>query len=359
MTPQIPADEADQTPVVSTGNGIDQLAPHVRIVYRDAAAKIHPEWPLSRAREALGEPEGTLWIDIEDRAGDTSELESLFQATFGFHPLAIEDALSQSNLPKLDDWGTYLYTVFHAIDLVPDSLEIRVRELDIFLGPNYIVTYHTETIDFLEDLRRHVQNDGGNRIGAGADHLLYELLDLGVSRYMRAIERLDELIDSVQDEVLASPSPETMRSILGVKQAAMRLHRVLLPQREVLNRLARDSYTLIDARDRVYFRDVYDSLVRLHDISETLRDVIAGALDMYLSAVANRTNEVMKTLTIVTVLVLPLNFVVGFFGMNFFGENIHLDTLKLPHMLLFVTICLGMLAAPWGIWFYARWRRWF
>src|SRR5205823_144576 len=109
-----------------------------------------------------------------------------------------------------------------------------------------------------------------------------------------------------------------------IKRSAMRLHRIIAPQREAFNRLARDLYSQIDAKDRVYFRDVYDHLVRLHDITEGLRDLIAGALDTYLSSTANRTNDVMKTLTIVSVLFLPLNYLVGFFGMNFFGDNIAL-----------------------------------
>ena len=234
-----------------------------------------------------------------------------------------------------------------------------MKELDIFLGSNYLVTYHTELIVFLTDLLRLIERDGGGFLGSGADHLLYRLLDLGVETFLPAIEHLDEVIDEVQDEVFAGPTPKTLHKIMRVKRSATRVHRILIPQREVLNRLARDTYGPIDPKDRVYFRDVYDSLVRLHDISETLRDLIAGALDTYLSALSNRTNEVMKTLTIVTVLMLPLNFVVGFFGMNFFGENIHLDSLKLPHMLVFLIICGGMLASPWGIWVYARWRRWF
>lgn len=334
-------------------------ATRIRIIHRDSAGQIHLDWPWGRVREALDDREGLLWMDIEDRGADLNEVEALFRDTFGFHPLAIEDALQQSNVPKLDDWGHYLYTVFHTIDLDRDSAELHIRELDVFLGPNYLVTYHGEPIEFLDDLRRVIERDAGGRLGYGADHLLYELLDLGVAAYLTTIERLDDLIDEAQDEVLDDPSPGTLRRILQVKQSAVRLHRVLIPEREVLNRLARDTHTLIDARDRVYFRDVYDALVRMHDISETLRDVIAGALDTYLSAISNRTNEVMKTLTIVTVLMLPLNFVVGFFGMNFFGENIHLETLRLPHMLLFVTICAGMLAAPWGIWIYARRRGWF
>jgi magnesium transporter len=333
--------------------------PRFRVVYRPGSGPIQLDWPVGRIAEALDDPRGVLWVDIDDRNSSLGEVEALFRDVFHFHPLAIEDALTQSNSPKLDDWGEYLYSVFHAIDFNPDTDEVIVHELDIFLGRNYLVTYHGEPLAALDGLRKQLERDSGQRAEMGADHLLYLLLDIGVAAYLPAFEHLDETIDAAQDEVLSAPSPRTLHRIMKVKRSALRLHRILIPQREVLNRLARDEYPLIDRRDRVYFRDVYDHLVRLHDISETLRDLISGALDTYLSAISNRTNEVMKTLTIVTVLFMPLNFVVGFFGMNFFGDNIHLNELNLSHTLLFVLICVGMVAASWGIWIWARVRGWF
>jgi magnesium transporter len=334
-------------------------APRIRVVYRGGAGAIHLDWPVGKLAEALADPGATVWVDIYDKDSHLAEVESLFRNLFRFHPLAIEDALTECHSPKLDDWGEYLYTVFHSIDFNPDTDALDVHELDVFLGRNYLVTYHGEPLAILDSLRDLIQRDGGQRLEMGADHLLYNLLDLGVAAYLPAFEHLDETIDEAQDQVFANPSPQTLQRIMKVKQAALRLHRVLIPQREVLNRLARDEYPQIDRKDRVYFRDIYDHLVRLHDISETLRDLISGALDTYLSAVSNRTNEVMKTLTVVTVLFLPLNFVVGFFGMNFFGENIHLDNLALPHTFLFLLICGSMLAAPWGMWIWARHRGWF
>jgi magnesium transporter len=211
----------------------------------------------------------------------------------------------------------------------------------------------------LDRLRRSLERDGGLRLRAGADHLLYHVFDLGTSDYLAAIEHLDDAIDAAQDEVFHDPTPETLQKIFRVKRSAMRLHRIVAPQREVFNRLARDLYPQIDAPDRVYFRDVYDHMVRLHDITESLRDLISGALDTYLSSTANRTNEVMKTLTVFTVLFLPLNFLVGFFGMNFFGDNIHLSGMEVPHAFIFWSICLSMVAAPAFMWFWAKRRGWF
>lgn len=355
-----PSDPVSSKPEAAgaAGEGRAPL-PRIRIVRFDTAGGVQLDWPMGKIPEALADPSGVLWVDIHDRDSSLTEVETLFRDVFHFHPLAIEDALTDSNNPKLDDWGEYLTAVFHTLDFNPDTDEVLVHELDIFLGRNYLVTYHAEALPLVDNLRQQLHRDAGQRLEMGADHLLYLLLDAGVAGYLPAFEHLDETIDAAQDEVLSAPTPRTLHRILQVKRSALRLHRVLIPQREVLNRLARDEFPQIDRKDRVYFRDVYDHLVRLHDISETLRDLVSGALDTYLSAVSNRTNEVMKTLTIVTVLFLPLNFVAGFFGMNFFGANIELGTLGVPHAALFLVICLSMLAAPWGMWIWARLRGWF
>lgn len=334
-------------------------APRMRIVYRDGEGRVHLDWPLGRLEEALADAQGTLWLDIYDRESNFSEVEDLFRKTFHFHPLAIDDALQETHNPKLDDWGNYLYLVFHDVEFNTEDHEIEARELDIFLGSNYLVTYHTSPIRMLDKLRSLLERDGGQRMSHGSDHLLYLLLDLGVSDYLPIIESLDDTLDAIQDEIFEDPAPRTLLKIMKIKRAATRLHRLLIPEREIANRLARDEFRQIDPRDRVYFRDVYDHMVRMHDISETLRDLIASAVDTHLSAVSNRTNNVMKALTIVSMLFLPLNFAVGFFGMNFFGDNIVLGELGLPHGALFAVLLAGMLASPWIMWVYARRRGWF
>jgi magnesium transporter len=179
-----------------------------------------------------------------------------------------------------------------------------------------------------------------------------------VAEFLPAIEHLDNEIDDAQDEVFDVPTPKTLRKIFHVKRSALRLHRVVIPMREVLNRLARDPYVQIQTEHRIYFRDVYDHLVRIHDIIESLRDLISGALDTYLSVVSNRTNEIMKALTIVNVMFLPLTFVVGFFGMNFFGDTLMFVSPPLPKAALFSTACAVMIGTPIGLAFLARRRGW-
>jgi magnesium transporter len=207
-----------------------------------------------------------------------------------------------------------------------------------------MVTHHTEHITAIERLRSIYQRDA-RRLQRGADFLLFELADAIVADFMPCLDALDETSNDLEDEVFSNPTKETLPRIFTLKRAAIQLRRILSPQREVLNRLARDEYRVIDAKERVYFRGVYDHLVRLHDINEGVRDLIGGALDIYLSATSNRLNEEMRILTQVTVLGLPLTFLTGFFGMNFFGASYEIPA-PFEGKLLFLIAMLTMIITP-------------
>jgi magnesium transporter len=221
-----------------------------------------------------------------------------------------------------------------------------------------LITYHTAPLAILEQDRASMVRDPRDRLRHGADHLLYRFLELAIDQSLAAIEHLDEQVDRLQDAVLEHASPKSLRAIFRVKRAAIMLHKMLSPQREVLNRLARDPYQPVQPKHRVYFRDLYDHVVRIHDISESLRDLIGGAVETYLSVVSNRTNEIMKALTIVSVMFLPMTFLVGFFGMNFFGESLAFEH-RMPRALLFWLSIAIMAISPCFIWIYARRRNWF
>ena len=330
----------------------------IRSIYRDSHGEIHYDWPIEKIPEAMTDENGTLWVDILDsETKPDGEAERLLREVFQFHPLAIEDAIKETHVPKVDDWGTYLYIVFHSLDFDPATDHVRLHELDIFLGKNYVVTYHGEPLEFLEQDRKNIIRDPKNRLRNGPDHLLYRFLDMAVAAYLPAIEHLDEAIDAAQEEVFQSPTPRTLQAIFQIKRSALRLHRILGPEREVLNRLARDSYDPIEPEHRVYFRDVYDHIVRVHDVAETLRDLISGALDTYLSAISNRTNDIMRTLTFVTVMFLPMTFMTGFFGMNFFGESLSIQS-PLPKRAIFFATCCIMAIISLFQYIWARKRGW-
>lgn len=331
----------------------------IRIIYRKGSGELDLDFPAERLAEAVADSKGTVWVDIEDFNGNSNQaVDELLRNVFKFHPLAIEDALLETHVPKVDDWGDYLYIVFHICAVRPGSVELSLHELDIFLGRNYVVTYHTEPLNIFDQDRRSIEKDPRDRLREGPDHLLYRFLELGIDQSLEAIQNLDDQVDAIQNQVVESPSAAVLHSIFRIKRSAIRLHKTLSPQREVLNRLARDPFQPIQSKHRVYFRDLYDHVVRIHDISESLRDLISGALETYLSVVSNRTNETMKTLTIVTVMFLPMSFLAGFFGMNFFGDNLVLRR-PLPRMLLLIGTCIIMGISPAVIWIQGKRKKWF
>src|SRR5215470_812485 len=284
--------------------------------YRSSTGNVTIDLPVTEWSTALRDQTGMLWVDFN--AEPLAMVEPLLRDTFGFHVLAIDDALREVHVPKVDDLGDYLYAVVHGVLFDPKSLELTTRELDIFLGRNYLVTHHRQAVEAVERVWRHVCADQ-HQLAHGPDYLLYLLVDTLTADYMPAIDALDDALDALETAVFSRPTPHTLSRLFAVKRAVLHLRRIISPQREVLNKLARDDYTVIDPQDRVFFRDVYDHLVRLVDLNETLRDLTSGALDTYLSVTSNRINEVMKVLTIISALFMPISFVTGFFGMNFEG----------------------------------------
>jgi magnesium transporter len=331
----------------------------IHLSYRDGSGVFHADWPVSQIDQALSDLAGLIWVDIEVPNDDaTVHLEKWLCEHFHFHALAVEDALKENHVPKIDDWDTYLYIVFQVARIVPETETLGLLELDIFLGKNYLVTYHTDPLPILDQDRQSIERDPRDRLREGADHLLVRFLELAIDQSLAAIQELDEQVDAIQNAVIEHATPQNLRAIFRIKRSAIQLHKMLSPQREVLNRLARDPYKPIQPKHRVYFRDLYDHVVRIHDISESLRDLISGTLETYLSVVANRTNDIMKILTIVTVMFMPMTFIVGFFGMNFFAETLAFTT-PLPKGLLFWGSNAFMALSPCFIWIYARRKKWF
>ncbi len=326
----------------------------IHSLYFTADGQLRIDLPQDEYQAALQDPGGLLWVDFE--ATPPAEDEKILTGSFGFHPLAVDDALQETHVPKVDDWGAYLYIVLSTVVLgIKDGAALDTQELDVFLGRNYLVTHHDQPISAIQRVWSSVQRDD-RHLRRGADHLLYRLVDEVVSQYMPVVDEIDDEIDQIEDEIFNNPGPDILERVFGLKRAILQLRRIVDPQREVLNRLARDDYEVIDSRERVYFRDVYDHLVRLHDLIESLRDLIGGALDTYLSVVNNRMNDIMKTLTVITTLFMPISFVAGFFGMNFFAPVARTDAwTDLPS--LYFTLILMMLV-PVGMFFWIRRRGW-
>ncbi|MBV6451414.1 MAG: Cobalt/magnesium transport protein CorA [Anaerolineales bacterium] len=326
----------------------------LRTLYFSPGKPIRKDIPPQEFPKLVRDRRGLLWVSLINESIETCL--PILQG-FGFHPLAIDDALQETHVPKLDDWGNYLYIVLNYLVIEENGTdwETRTEELDIFLGPNYIVSLHDSPIPAIEETWAACDRDP-RTLQDGADHLLYKIADNIVTSYMPTVEKIDAAIDQIEDEVFDHPSPRTLEKLFALKRLLQAMRRILLPQREVMNKLARDDYRVVDPKDRIFFRDIYDHLVRLHDLNESLRDLVGGALDSYLSVVNNRMNDIMKTLTIITTLFMPLTFVTGFFGMNFFAANPPWEEWTSP--LIFYGTLVLILLAPFFMYLWMRRRTW-
>lgn len=325
----------------------------IRSVHFSAEGVVKTDLPFPKIAKLLAAPQGILWLDVQGEAAEVTE--PLLRETFHFHQLAIDDALRETHVPKLDDWEEYLYIVLQALSFESGINEIETQELDIFLGKNYMVTYHDFPLPPLERAWDACLKDPRyHRLGA--DHLLYKIADELMNEFMHTVDEIDQEIDHLEDQIFLEADRQTLQRVFSLKRTSLQLRRTLSPMREVFNKLARDDYKMVDQRDQVYFRDIYDHLVRLHDISESLRDLVSGALDTYLSVVNNRMNEVMKTLTIFTALFMPLSFIAGIFGMNFFLPDVPISSwMEKP---VFIGVLASFVALPSLLFWVIRRRGW-
>ncbi len=288
----------------------------IRSIYYPPEGEPQRELDDQALRQAIDSGLGALWVDIQSEPLPSAE--HVLRDVFRFHPLAIEDTVHEAHTPKVNDWEGCISLVLHTVTNVGDGDEdFEMRELDAFLGSNYLLTYQAEPVQAVEQVWLKLQEDSRPAV-KGAVNILYRIADIIVDDFLLAAEDIDAGIDRLEDIIFDQPTSETLERIFENKRSLQQVRRILLPQREVFNKLARGDYEVVAVKDRLYFRDLYDHLVRLHEIIESLRDMSAGALDTYLSLVNNRMNEVMKTLTIFTAVFMPLSFLTGFFGMNFF-----------------------------------------
>ena len=326
----------------------------IRLLHRDRSGAIRRDIPLEKLPRLLRQPGGMLWLDF---SGEPPEAcEPILRHAFGFHPLAIDDALQETHVPKLDDWGEYLYLAIHAIHYdAARETPLTTHECDAFLGGNYLVTHHDDALPEVDRVWERIGVDD-RYLADGPDHLYYTLADEIIYSYLRNIEAIDDAIEGFEDAVFERPTPKTLEGVFALKRGLLQLRRVVGPQREVFNKLARDDLRVIDKKDRIYFRDVYDHLVRLHDINESMRDQVTGVLEIYLSVINNRMNEIMKTLTLITTIFMPISFLVGFFGMNYFTPPVLFgEWTSLPSFALTLFV-LTLTPLAFFIWF--RRRKW-
>jgi len=287
------------------------------------------------------------WINVEG-LHDISFIEGL-GTLFGFHPLALEDVLNSGQRPKLEDYGDYHFLVLKSL-LLKDE-ELQVEQISFFLSGNYVVTLQEVPGDSFEKVRERIrQNKGGQIRKLGPDYLLYALIDALIDEFFPVLERYGERIEELEDQVVLKPEPATLSQIHRIKRDLLDLRRTAWPEREVISSLQREEAHLIRPETRVFLRDCYDHMVQVIDMIETYRDLAGGMLDVYLSSTSNRLNEVMKVLTIISTIFIPLNFIAGVYGMNFDRQASPLNMPELgwyygyPAVLTVMAVTGGLLA---------------
>ncbi len=293
----------------------------------------------------------TLWVDIEG-IHEVTVLETLGR-TFKLHPLLLEDIMNTDHRPKLEDYGDYLFLVLKALEHDRESGELKIEQISLVLGHNFVISLREGKGELFEPVRLRLRNGKGNLRKMGPDYLAYALIDVVVDNYFVLLEGIGEEIDSVEEELISRPTPRTLLKINSLKKEMLYVRKSLWPLREVINLLDRGESDLIsDAVDR-YLKDVYDHMVQVLDTVETYRDMLSGLLDIYLSSVSNKINEVMKVLTIIATIFIPLTFIVGVYGMNF---------RNMPELDLswgYGAVWLVMLSIAAAMVMYFRRRKWF
>jgi len=236
---------------------------------------------------------------------------------FGIHPLVLEDILHTGQRPKAEDLGDYLFIILRM--LYHDEREDGMvgEQVSLLLGPNYVISFQEREGDVFNPIRERIRNAKGRIRKAGADYLAYALLDAIVDHYFVILEKLGEKIESLEEELVTNPRPETLQAIHTLKRDLIFLRRSVWPLREVISGLEREESPLITEPTGIYLRDVYDHTIQVMDTIETYRDMVSGMLDIYLSSLSNRMNEVMKVLTMIATIFIPLTFIAGIYGMNF------------------------------------------
>ncbi len=253
-----------------------------------------------------------VWVDL---AAPTAVESGVLSRVFCFHELAVEDAVAESHYPKVEAYDRFLYLILHGINFEVAEHEFATHDTDFFLGPNYLVTVHdgtTRTIPAIHDLLRR----NPRALGEGTPALLHRLVDSMIEHYRPEVEKLEDRIDGIEKEVFDQPPPDIVRRLLDLKRDVASLRRIVIPQRDVVGRLARREFPIIDTEVAYRFRDVYDQLVRMTDEALMFQDRITGLLEAHVSNVSNRLNEVMKVLTVIATIFMPLTVLTGAYGMN-------------------------------------------
>ena len=324
----------------------------VRITFIDYDEQSFQEKQVSNIEECLKlkDTPTVTWINI-DGIHDIELIEKLGKG-FELHPLILEDILSTGQRPKFEDYEKYIFIVLKMLSFSDENQSVEAEQVSLILGPNYVVSFQERIGDVFEQVRDRIRKAKGRVRKMGIDYLAYALVDAIVDNYFVILERFGEKIESMEEEVVANPTERTVQQIHSLKREMITLRKSIWPLRELIAGLQKSESSLIKETTDIYLRDVYDHTIQIIDTIESFRDMVSGMLDIYLSSLSNRMNAVMKVLTIIATIFIPLTFVAGIYGMNFE----YMPELKVRWA--YGAVWLVMIAIAIVMLFYFRRKKW-
>ena len=301
------------TPVYLGRDGDEPIA--LTVIDYDAEG-VREEKP-ARAEDCLGyrKRSSVTWINV-DGLQDAASIQALGEG-FGLHPLVVEDILNTDHRPKLEDYGEYLFIVVKMLQWDDAQDEAAFENVSLVLGEDFVLTFQERAGDVFEPVRQRIRSGKGRIRTMGADYLAYCLLDAVIDAYFGIVEKRGDQVEQLEDELIARPTPQTLQRIHRLRRDGLFVRRSIWPVREIVAGLERGESSRIKAEIAPYLRDLYDHTIQVIDTTETLREMLSGMLETYLSSMSNRMNEVMKVLTIIATIFIPLTFIAGIYGMNF------------------------------------------
>jgi magnesium transporter len=255
------------------------------------------------------------WINV-DGIHQPQVIEKLADC-FGLHPLILEDICDVEQRPKFEDLGNYIYIVIKMLSYEEGTSEVKIEQMSLILGNNFVISFQETIGDVFGPIRERIKSNKGRHRKMGADYLAYSLIDASVDNYFNILDEFGERIEFLEEEIITRPDQQVLKEVYNLKREIIFLRRSIWPLRELIRSLERSESVLIRSATRIYLRDIYDHVIQASDSMEVFREMLTGMIEMYLSSLSNKLNEVMKVLTVIATIFMPLTFITGIFGMNF------------------------------------------
>ncbi|MBI2871382.1 MAG: magnesium/cobalt transporter CorA [Candidatus Omnitrophica bacterium] len=313
-------------------------------VYRVKEQRLDKDVPFDELAQVIEKGEDRIWLDFEDKLED--EEVDLLSGAFGLHALAIEDCIMVNTRAKVEAYDGYIFVVLHAARKDLKIVDIEQVELDIFLGKQFLISVHQGSVAGITAIEERLQRNPHQLLGQGTDRFFHAIYDRLVDNYFPLMDRVDDEIDEIEDCIVKDPRDNVIGRMVELRKELVSLRRVLSPLRETTQLLTRENFNnLLSENVRIYFRDVYDHIARILDLIDSYRDAVSTAFETYHFMISNRTNDIMRTLTTITTIMLPLTVITGVYGMNFkFMPELEHPFGYLGVLAFMAVLSLGMLA---------------